>query len=197
MLLADENVVGRTEPSAVAPGQTRQHASHWKHPPGATALGSVRWTSINKGRLLMAIAGANSPVVLIVEDHDDTREMLQLLLEVFGCRVIPAHDGEEAMSLVEKTLPDLILMDMRMPHLDGLSLTRMIRSHPTLNEVPIIAVTGMVTPQFKSEVLSAGCNDCLYKPIDFDRLEQLIKTLTPSAPRHELSSRSVITGQTW
>ena len=145
----------------------------------------------------MAIAGANSPVVLIVEDHDDTREMLQLLLEVFGCHVMPAHDGDEAMSLAEKSIPDLILMDMRMPHLDGLSLTRMIRSHPTLNEVPIIAVTGMVTPQFRSEALSAGCNDYLYKPIDFDRLEQLIKTLTPNALRHNLSSHSVITGQTW
>ena len=145
----------------------------------------------------MAISGANSPVVLIVEDHDDTREMLQLLLQVFGCRVIPAHDGEEALSLAEKSIPDLILMDMRMPQLDGLSVTRLIRSHPTLNEVPIIAVTGMVTPQFKSQVLSAGCNDCLYKPIDFDRLEKLIKTLTPSAPRHNLSSHSVITGQTW
>src|ERR1044072_9815386 len=96
----------------------------------------------------MTIAGADSPVVLIVEDHDDTREMLQLLLGVFGCRVIPAHDGEEALSLAEKSIPDLILMDMRLPHLDGLSATRLIRSHPTLNEVPIIAVSGMATPQF-------------------------------------------------
>ena len=145
----------------------------------------------------MAIAGANSPVILIVEDHDDTREMLQLLLQVFGCRVISAHDGEEAMSLAEKSIPDLILMDMRMPHIDGLTVTRMIRSHPTLNETPIVAMTGMVSPQFRSDVLSAGCNDCLYKPIDFDRLEELITTLTPSVPRHDLSSRSVITGQTW
>ena len=145
----------------------------------------------------MAVTVANSPVVLIVEDHDDTREMLQLLLQVFGCRVIPAHDGEEAMSLAEQSIPDLILMDMRMPCLDGLAVTRMIRSHPTLNEVPIIAVTGMVSPQFRNDALSAGCNDCLYKPIDFDRLEELIKTLIPSAPRHELSSHSVITGQTW
>lgn len=144
----------------------------------------------------MMVTG-DSPVVLIVEDHDDTREMLQLLLQAFGCRVIPAHDGEEAMSLAEKSLPDLILMDMRMPHLDGLSVTRLIRSHPTLNEIPIIAVTGMVNPQFRIDVLKAGCNDCLYKPIDFDRLEELIKTLTPSVPRHDLSSRSVIAGQTW
>lgn len=145
----------------------------------------------------MVKPGANSPVVMVVEDHDDTREMLQILLTVYGCRVIEAHDGEEAFSLAEQTLPDLILMDMRMPHLDGISVTRLFRSHPTLSDVPIIAITGMVTPQFRSEVLSAGCNDCLYKPIDFDRLEELVKTLTPSIPRHHVSARSVITGQTW
>jgi DNA-binding response OmpR family regulator len=55
----------------------------------------------------------------------------------------------------------------------------------------------MVTPQFRREALNAGCNDCLYKPIDFDRLEALVKTLTPSAPRHNVSAHSVITGQTW
>jgi len=65
--------------------------------PGATALGSVRWTSIKK-EVVMAVTAANSPVVLIVEDHDDTREMLQLLLQVFGYRVIAAHDGEEALA---------------------------------------------------------------------------------------------------
>ena len=130
----------------------------------------------------MALTGANNPVVLVVEDHDDTREMLQLLLHLFGCRVIAAQDGEEAMSLAEKMSPDLILMDMKMPRLDGLSVTRMIRSHPTLNKVPIVAVTGMVTPQFQSEALNAGCTECLAKPIDIDRLERLIKALTRSAP---------------
>ena len=130
----------------------------------------------------MAVMGADDPVVLIVEDHDDTREMLQLLLHVFGCRVIAAQDGEEAMSLAEKSLPDLILMDMKLPRLDGLSVTRMIRSHPTLSNVPIIAMTGMVTPQFQLETLNAGCTECLAKPIDIDHLERLIKALTQTAP---------------
>jgi len=67
-------------------------------------------------------------------------------------------------------------MDMKMPRLDGLSLTRVIRSHPTLSKVPIVATTGMVTPQFHREAENAGCNDCLDKPIDFERLEKLVKT---------------------
>ena len=117
----------------------------------------------------MAVMGADDPVVLIVEDHDDTREMLQLLLHVFGCRVIAAQDGEEAMSLAEKSLPDLILMDMKLPRLDGLSVTRMIRSHPTLSNVPIIAMTGMVTPQFQLETAAvaahAFANESLPLPV--------------------------------
>ena len=133
----------------------------------------------------MTVTGAAKPVVLVVEDHDDTREMLQLLLGIFGCRVLAAANGDEAMSLAEEILPDLILMDMKMPRLDGLSLTRMMRRHPTLSLVPIVAVSGMVTPQFHNEALNAGCNQCLDKPIDFDRLERLVKALNPAIPRPE------------
>ena len=117
----------------------------------------------------------SKPVVLIVEDHDDTREMLQLILTIYGCRVLAAANGDDAIPLAEKTLPDLVLMDMKMPRLDGLSLTRLIRSHPTLSKVPIVAMTGMVTPQFHREAVNAGCDDCLDKPIDFERLEKLVK----------------------
>jgi len=117
----------------------------------------------------------SKPVVLIVEDHDDTREMLQLILTIYGCRVLAAANGDDAIRLAEKTLPDLVLMDMKMPRLDGLSLTRLIRSHPTLSKVPIVAMTGMVTPQFHREAVNAGCDDCLDKPIDFERLEKLVK----------------------
>lgn len=131
----------------------------------------------------MTMRAAGKPVVLVVEDHDDTREMLQLLLGIFGCRVLAAANGDEAMNLAEQILPDMILMDMKMPRLDGLSLTRIIRSHPALRNVPIVAVTGIATPQFHDEALSAGCNDCLDKPIDFERLETLVKALTPAIPQ--------------
>lgn len=127
----------------------------------------------------------NSPLVLVVDDHADTREMLRILLNMIGCRVIEAEDGEQAMSLAEKGQPDLILLDVKMPLLDGLTVTRLIRSHPVLNEVPIVLTTGMDTPQFHREAFSAGCNDCLGKPLDFERLQELIKLLvgpTPQAP---------------
>jgi len=112
--------------------------------------------------------------ILLVEDNEMNRDMLTRRLQRHGFSVCCACDGAEGVAMAATEMPDLILMDMRMPHLDGLSVTRLIRSHPTLNQVPIIAVTGMVTPQFKIEVLRAGCNDCLYKPIDFERLEKLV-----------------------
>ena len=125
----------------------------------------------------------NNPLVLIVEDHDDTREMLRILLNMIGCRVIEAEDGEQAMSVAEKGHPDLILLDVKMPLLDGLTVTRLIRSHPVLNEVPILLLTGMDTPQVHREAFIAGCNDCLSKPLDFERLEDLIKLLARSKAR--------------
>jgi two-component system, cell cycle response regulator DivK len=129
------------------------------------------------------------PVVLIVEDHDDTREMLKTLLSMAGCHVIEAEDGDGALNAAEKAHPDLILLDMKIPRLDGLTVTRLIRSHPILHEVPIVAVTGNGTPQFQAEVLRAGCNYCLVKPIDFDRLEELIQMLARSAPAPVLGTR--------
>ena len=126
---------------------------------------------------------SNNPLVLIVEDHADTREMLRILLNMIECRVIEAEDGEQAMSVAEKGHPDVILLDLKIPLLDGLTVTRLIRSHPVLNEVPIVLITGMAKPQLHREALSAGCNDCLIKPLDFERLQELIKLLARSTPR--------------
>ena len=125
----------------------------------------------------------NNPLVLIVEDHADTREMLRILLNMMGCRVIEAEDGEQAMSVAEKGHPDLILLDVKMPLLDGMTVTRLIRSHPILNGVPIVLITGLGTPQLHREAFVAGCNDCLTKPLDFERLQELIKLLARSTPR--------------
>jgi two-component system response regulator len=130
------------------------------------------------------------PLVLIVEDHDDTREMLQILLSAYGCHVIGAENGQEALDLAEQLHPDLILLDMKLPILDGLTVARIVRSHPTLNHVPIIGVTGMATPQFEREVLAAGCDYFLAKPFDFAQLKKLIKTLTHSMSQSAKASGS-------
>src|SRR5215216_6512274 len=78
------------------------------------------------------------PLVLVVEDHDDTRLLLVYLLEMKDCRVIVAVDGEAAVRVAEHERPDLILMDASLPRLDGLAATRRIRETPALRDVPIV-----------------------------------------------------------
>jgi two-component system cell cycle response regulator DivK len=114
----------------------------------------------------------NKPKVLIVEDHDDTREMLRILLEMKSCHVVEACNGQEAIEVANREQPDLILMDGSLPLLDGLEATRRIRENVGLREVLILALNGWGTPSFHAAALAAGCDDCMTKPIDFEELER-------------------------
>jgi len=112
--------------------------------------------------------------VLLVEDTEDNRFMMRRLLEMSGYDVIEATNGEEAVRLAETKKPDLILMDLSLPMIDGLAATRLIRKLPSLQKTPIIAVSAHDTSDFLVEALGAGCNSYITKPIDFNELEQLI-----------------------
>jgi CheY-like chemotaxis protein len=122
------------------------------------------------------------PKVLIVEDHDDTREMLRVILEMKGCLVMDANNGLEGVALARREQPDLILMDGSLPLLDGLAATRRIREDILLREVFIIALNGWGTPGYHNAALAAGCNDSMVKPIDFDHLENYLTLLFKQAP---------------
>ncbi len=125
----------------------------------------------------MEEANGNDPTVLVVEDFEDNRFMMRRLLEMSGYRVIEAVNGQEAIEAAQREHPDLILMDLSLPLLDGLSATRRIRAQPNLRQVPIIAVSAHDTTDFHAEALAAGCNEYVTKPIDFDELEELLKRL--------------------
>ncbi|CAN5352122.1 MAG: response regulator [Pyrinomonadaceae bacterium] len=125
----------------------------------------------------MEEANGNDPTVLVVEDFEDNRFMMRRLLEMSGYRVIEAVNGQEAIESAQREHPDLILMDLSLPLLDGLSATRRIRAQPNLRQVPIIAVSAHDTTDFHAEALAAGCNEYVTKPIDFDELEELLKRL--------------------
>lgn len=118
-----------------------------------------------------------SLTVLLVEDTEDNRFMLRRLLEMTGYRVVEAMNGEEAVKLAERETPQLILMDLSLPVLDGLAATRLIRQLPQLASTPIIAVSAHDTSDFQSEAIKAGCNSYVSKPIDFAELETLIGQL--------------------
>lgn len=114
------------------------------------------------------------PTILVAEDHADTRELLCILLKGWGFRVIEAADGLEAVEIAAKERPQLILMDGRLPLLDGLDATRRIRENALLNDVKIVALSGSASPRYHAEALAAGCDDSLPKPFDFDRLRTTV-----------------------
>src|SRR4028119_1331234 len=118
-------------------------------------------------------------LVLVVDDTVDNLVIISLHLQQSGYRVVTATDGEEAIKVATLTHPDLILMDISMPGLDGLGATRKIREHPTLRPVPVIAVTAFTTEGFQRAAYDAGMEGYLTKPIDFERLNDLIRSLLP------------------
>jgi CheY-like chemotaxis protein len=118
------------------------------------------------------------PVVLVVEDFEDNRFMMRRLLEMSGYRVVEAVNGNQAVESAASENPDIILMDLSLPQLDGLAATRRIRSQEGPRKVPIVAVSAHDSADFHAEALAAGCNEYVTKPIDFDQLVQLLDNLT-------------------
>jgi len=106
--------------------------------------------------------------------------MMRRLLEMTGYRVIEATNGEEAIEVALRELPEIILMDLSLPRVDGLAATRRMRQHERLRNIPIVAVSAHDTTDFHAEALAAGCNDYVTKPIDFDELDKLLKGLLPA-----------------
>lgn len=100
--------------------------------------------------------------------------MLKILLEMWNYQVIEAENGASAVWLTEKTLPDLILMDVRMPELDGFETARRIRASAETDGVPIIFLSGCVEPAYREQAFQAGGNEFLVKPLDFKELEDLL-----------------------
>jgi CheY-like chemotaxis protein len=130
-----------------------------------------------KSGVKMKKKAAEPPTVLLVEDTEDNRFMMRRLLEMSGYRVVEAMNGEEAVRLARAESPQLILMDLSLPVIDGLAATRLIRKVPDLESTPIIAVSAHDSSDFQAEAVEAGCNSYVTKPIDFNELEQLIREL--------------------
>jgi CheY-like chemotaxis protein len=112
----------------------------------------------------------DSKTILVVDDVSDNRILLSLSLQDMGYRVLTACDGEEAVSIAGLARPDLILMDIAMPHLDGLGATRRIRDTGGLRHIPVVAITAFDTSGFRKAAFDAGFDGYLTKPIDFERL---------------------------
>ena len=125
----------------------------------------------------MGAENGKEKTVLVVEDFEDNRFMMRRLLEISGYRVVEAINGQEAVMLAQTAHPNLILMDLSLPQIDGLAATRRIRQLDDMRHVPIVAISAHDTADFRNDALAAGCNEYLTKPVDFDRLETLLREL--------------------
>ena len=124
--------------------------------------------------------------VLVVEDYADSRFMMSRLLEMSGYRVLEAADGREAVAIAERECPDVVLMDLQMPVLDGFTATSIIRRIESICRVPVIAVSAQSAEEFVSAARRVGCDHFVAKPVDFDLLLELVRDCTegPGARRY-------------
>ena len=113
-----------------------------------------------------------SKTVLIVEDVADIRLMTKIILESYGYKALTANDGYEAIEKVKEFHPDLVLMDLRMPIMDGINATKIIREYNDEN-VPIIAVTAFDN-EYHRKAIEAGCNQVIRKPVDFNNVKFIL-----------------------
>src|SRR3982751_6491445 len=129
--------------------------------------------------LLKEMKPINQQTILVADDENDNLVLVSLWLQNLGYRVVTAVNGQAAIEIVNIARPQLILMDIAMPVMDGLDATRQLRSRAELNELPIVFITAFDTENFRQMASDAGGDGYLTKPIDFDRLSNLILTLLP------------------
>ena len=111
--------------------------------------------------------------VLIVEDVADVRAMMKILVECYGFQALTADDGYEAIEKVKTYHPDLVLMDLMMPVLDGIIAIQIIRNLEEINEIPIIALTAY-SDLYQKKAIEAGCNEVIEKPLNLGKLQPLL-----------------------
>ena len=126
--------------------------------------------------------------ILVVEDNEVNQRILVRRLERRGFEVVTASDGKQGVALAGSEAPDVILMDMSLPVLDGWEATRRIKASPTTKSIPVIALTAHAMAGDEEKAREAGCNDYLLKPINFDRLHELLDRVIAGRPRSFVKS---------
>ena len=115
--------------------------------------------------------------ILLVEDNEMNRDMLSRRLQRRGYRVVTAEDGEKGLLLARSEVPDLILMDISLPAMDGWEVTRLLKANQSTRHIPIIALTAHAMVSDRKKAIEAGCDEYDTKPVDFARLSEKIDNL--------------------
>jgi CheY-like chemotaxis protein len=118
--------------------------------------------------------------ILYVEDNDDNVYMLKNRLTRAGFTVVVATDGAQGVAMARSERPDLILMDLTLPDIDGKEATRRIKADPATNDIPVIALTANAMAGDREEAIAAGCDDFDTKPVELPRLLSKIRALAPA-----------------
>ena len=118
-------------------------------------------------------------LVLVVDDYDEVRLLLRKALELRGCRVVEAADGLQAVEVALAERPDLILMDVWLPHQTGITAVQQIREDPSMRHVPVIALTAYEAVDLHIKAIQAGCDQYLIKPVSLDDLYHLLNRYLP------------------
>jgi CheY-like chemotaxis protein len=118
--------------------------------------------------------------ILVVDDYSDNRTLLSAWLRAKGFKVVEAQDGKEGVLQANRSNPDLILMDLAMPELDGVEAARQIRQRNVFAQTPIFAISAYATHDVKQDALDAGCTDVFAKPLDLDSLLRKIRSALDS-----------------
>jgi CheY-like chemotaxis protein len=140
------------------------------------------------GRLGFAVAPAventsarAKPLIMVADDNADNRDMMRVMLGMKGYDVVLAENGKEAFEFALSQSPNLILLDLQLPLLDGLSVARKLHKHGEFIKVPIVVVSGHDPLKYRQAALDAGCTDFLLKPISFELLDQILASNVPVA----------------
>ena len=121
-------------------------------------------------------------LILVTEDEEDTRELMKLLLEYHGHEVDTAENGKQAIQVATAHVPDVILMDLRMPVMDGFVATQTLRALPATHDVPIIAVSAYVGDKdWCDRAKASGCNECVGKPVNYEALVTVMRRFVTAA----------------
>ena len=119
--------------------------------------------------------------ILIIEDHADMRELLAWQIELMGFMPISAKQGREGVEKALTEKPQLIIMDIMMPGMDGWEAAKQIRAHPDIKDTPILAATALFRDSDLKNCMDAGCNGYIVKPFTFQELQSKVRELIPSA----------------